>query len=497
MIFTDETDLLALRRKYEAVGRIAFRHPMSMFLLRVEIMKTMKKLLILIVLVTCGWQATQAQLNGAYTQRLNDVFDSVCNRFNLKGATAAIVVPGQGVWERAHGISHPGTPITKDMYMGIGSNTKTYFSVLMLKLQEQGKLDLDDTIGQWIQHVNVPGNITIRQLLNHTSGLYSFTSNPDINNYILADFTRVWPPDSMLNLVKAPVAAPGGAWDYCNTNYLLAGLIIRSVTGKTMQQALRDEILTPQGLNETYLYPQETPAGTIPHSWSANLSGNGTHEDLVAVHNYSHNAMFSLASSAGAIMATAKDNAMFWDKLMSGQILNASSMAEFETTVSIAMGQGYGLGVFKMNSFNGRTIVSHGGTNIGFINENLHEKVSGVSITMLTNQDSITNNILLGYCIGALHRVTIQYTDVAEFVHSNEKLVVYPNPSRDLLNVTVTNNNAEQLALYDIAGRIVLNTTLHNGENKINIAGVSSGTYILAATKEARTVHRQRIQVVK
>src|SRR5690606_24465461 len=131
-----------------------------------------------------------------------------------------------------------------------------------------------------------------------------------------------------------------------------------------------------------------------PHSWSANLNGS-VHEDLVAVNNYSHNAMFSLASSAGAIMATAKDNALFWDKLMSGQILNSSSMAEFETLVPISMGQGYGLGVFKLNSFNGRTIVSHGGTNIGFINDNLHEKASGVSITMLTNQDSISNSILL------------------------------------------------------------------------------------------------------
>lgn len=456
----------------------------------------MKKLLILTVLSICSWQVADAQLNGAYTQRLNDVFDSVCNRFNIKGATASIVVPGQGIWERAHGISHPGTPITKDMYMGIGSNTKTYFSVLMLKLQEQGKLDLDDTIGQWIQHVNVPGNITIRQLLNHTSGLYSFTSNPDMNNYILADFTRVWPPDSVLNLVKAPVAAPGGAWDYCNTNYLLAGLIIRSVTGKTMQQALRDEILTPLGLNETYLFPQETPPGVIPHSWSANLNGS-VHEDLVAVHNYSHNAMFSLASSAGAIMATAKDNALFWDKLMSGQILNTASMTEFETLVFISVGQGYGLGVFKLYGYNGRVVVSHGGTNIGFINDNIHDKNSGVSIVMLTNQDSINNGILLNYCIKALHRVTIQYTDVPELENSNDKLLVYPNPSSDVLKIAVANNSAEQLMVYDMAGRMVLKTMLQRGENQVSLAGISSGTYMLTAIKEERIVHRQTIQVAK
>jgi D-alanyl-D-alanine carboxypeptidase len=458
----------------------------------------MKKLLILTVLSICSWQVTDAQLNGAYIQRLDDVFDSVCNRFNLKGATAAIVVPGQGIWERAHGISHPGTPITKDMYMGIGSNTKTYFAVLMLRLQEQGKLDLDDTIGQWIQHQHVPGNITIRQLLNHTSGLYSYTSNPDINNYILSDFTKIWPPDSVLNLVKAPVAAPGGAWDYCNTNYLLAGLIIRSVTGKTMQQALRDEILTPQGLSETYLFPQETPPGVIPHSWSANLSGNGTHEDLVAVHSYSHNAMFSLASSAGAIMATAKDNALFWDKLMSGQILNSGSMAEFETLVSVSLGQGYGLGVFKLNSFNGRPIVSHGGTNIGFINDNIHDKTSGVSIVMLTNQDSISNNILLGGCIAALHKTTIQYTDTRDIIYRHDDIYVWPNPARDELFVDIIDEEfAQEAVIYDMLGRTVLVNELQSGVNKLGLSNINSGTYILNIIGAGKTVYRQKIQVVK
>lgn len=495
--FTDKMKPGTLHRKYPAVGRTGVFYPVMMAFLRTMKYMTMKKLFILTILSFCSWQVTHAQLNGAYTQRLNDVFDSVCNRFKIKGATAAIVVPGQGIWERAHGISHPGTPITTDMYMGIGSNTKTYFAALMLKLQEQGKLDLDDTIGQWIQHQHVPGNITIRQLLNHTSGLYSFTSNPDMNNYILADFTKVWPPDSVLNLVKAPVAAPGGAWDYCNTNYLLAGLIIRSVTGKTMQQALRDEILTPQGLNETYFFPQETPPGTIPHSWSANLNGS-VHEDMVAVHNYSHNAMFSLASSAGAIMATAKDNALFWDKLMSGQILNSSSMTEFETLVPISMGQGYGLGVFKLSSFNGRTIVSHGGTNIGFINDNIHEKASGVSITMLTNQDSISNSILLGGCIAALHKVTIQYTDTRDIIYRHDDIYVWPNPAREELFVDITDNKfAQQAVIYDMLGRKVSANGLQPGQNRLSLSGMSSGTYILNVLNADKTVHRQKIQVVK
>lgn len=454
----------------------------------------MKKLLLALLIIAAQHDAT-AQLNYTYSKRLDDVFDSVCNRFKIKGVSASIVVPNEGTWERCYGVSHPGVPISKDMYLGIGSNTKTYFSALMLKLQEQGKLDLDDTIGTWVQHPNIPGHITIRQCLNHTSGLFSFTSSSKMNDYILPDYTKIWPIDSVLNMVEPPVAAPGGAWDYCNTNYTIAGLIVRSVTGKALHVALRDEILTPQGLNETFFYPFETPNGTIPHSWSAVLSSGSAMDDLVVTHSYSHNAVFSLASSAGAIMATARDNALFWDKLMSGKILNTSSMAEFETLVPVSPAQGYGLGVFKLNSFNGRTIVSHGGTNFGFINDNIHDKTSGVSITMLTNQDSVSNSVLLGNCISALHKVTIQYTGIDEATITQSNIQVYPNPANNELNISVDDKG--QAYLYDITGKAILNSALTTGTNKISLHALAAGTYYINITTGDNTVHRQTIQVLR
>lgn len=454
----------------------------------------MKKLLLILIALISINATASAQLSQAYSDRLDVVFDSVCQRFNIKGVSSAIIVPNEGTWKRTYGVSHGTTPITPDMYMGIGSNTKTYVAVLMLKLQEQGKLDLDDTIGQWIQHPNIPGNITIRQMLNHTSGLYSYTSNSDINNYILPDFTRIWPADSVLNLVKAPVSAPGGAWDYCNTNYLLAGMIISKVTGKPFEKALRDELLTPHGLSETYFYPQETVPGTIPHSWSRNLSGT-QHEDLIAVHNYSHNAMFSLASSAGAIMATAEDNAKFWTKLQAGELLSSSSMAEMKTYVSLGLGQGYGLGVFNFKLFNGTEVISHGGTNIGFINDNVCDVTTGVSVTALTNQDSISNGIILNNLVRALHAVTVKYTDV-NHVAQNTDIKVYPNPAKDVLYINTSDAKAT-LALYSITGQQVAQQSLQAGNNKVELSALSAGSYFVNITANGQTLHRQTIQVVK
>lgn len=454
----------------------------------------MKKLFILLLLLTGVQFSSTAQLNYVYQQRLNKVFDSVCNTFKIKGVTAAINVPGEGLWERCHGVSHGNVAINSDMYMGIGSNTKTFYSVLLLKLQEQGKLSLDDTIGTWIQNQpNIPGHITIRQLLNHTSGLYSFTNNSDMNTYILTDFTRVWPPDSILNLVKAPVAAPGGSFDYCNTNYVLAGMIASAVTGKTAHQALRDEILTPQGLSETYLFPYETPPGTIAHSWSSVLSSGNHMEDMIGDNGYSHNAMFSLAYSAGAIMSTARDNAKFWYKLMSGSMLNSSSMTELETLVPVATGIGYGLGIYSYVNYNGRNAVSHGGTNIGFINDNIHDKSNNVTITLLTNQDSIGNHFLLNFCIKALHKVTMQYTDVNSMTIKDNKINIYPNPVKDVLHINMQASAIAQL--YNITGQLQQTTTLSRGVNNIDVSQLSSGTYFLSITGDDHT-QRQTIQVV-
>ena len=452
----------------------------------------MKKLLLLLTLFI-GINS-YAQIGGLYNHRLNTVFDSVCNRYNIKGASAAIYIPGDGMWQRTYGVSHGTTPITSDMYLGIGSNTKTFTAVLMLKLQEQGKLDLDDTIGQWIQHPNIPGSITIRQLLNHTSGLYSFTNNSDINNFVVPPFTQIWSPDTVLTLVKAPVAAPGGSWDYCNTNYLVAGIIIRDVMGQPFEKTLRDEILTPYGLSETYFYPHEMPNGIIPHTWSSVLSSGNNMEDMMATYNYSHSAFLSLAYSAGGILSTARDNAMFWHLLVSGQMLNSTSMAELETLVPVAPGQGYGLGIFKLNNFNGRPIISHGGTNFGFINDNIADQTSNVSISVLTNQDSISNSFILGYVIKALHNVTIQYTAASD-IDNHRNVQVYPNPAKGQFTINIPQNKKATATLYSITGQTVLQQQLTQEKTIVSIPDVASGTYLLRISEDGTPIYSQTLQV--
>lgn len=142
-------------------------------------------------------------LSAAYTERLNIVLDSVCNVLQIKGASAAILVPNVGIWKRAYGESHAGVPIRTDMTLTIGSNTKTYIATLILKLQEQDLLSINDTIGKWIKNKPyVNGQVTIKQLLNHTSGFGDFSFNPAFAEAIRADFNKVWNPEEMYSFLN-------------------------------------------------------------------------------------------------------------------------------------------------------------------------------------------------------------------------------------------------------------------------------------------------------
>lgn len=154
----------------------------------------MKKL-ILSLSLACSALASQAQIPQAFANHLQYLLDSACAKNKVKGVSAAVLIPGMGVWKGSYGVSHGTVKITPETWLPIGSNTKTFTAAILLQLQEEGKLDLDDSIGKWIQNVpNVNGQITIRQMLNHTSDIYNFTNNPAFSAALNADYTKFWQP---------------------------------------------------------------------------------------------------------------------------------------------------------------------------------------------------------------------------------------------------------------------------------------------------------------
>lgn len=271
-----------------------------------------------------------------------------------------------------------GTPIPFEAKFRMGSNTKTFVAVVVLQLAEEGKLSLDDSVERWLPGVvsangNDGSRITIRQLLQHTSGLPNYTADL-FSSFTAADYERVRlehsTPEQLVALALAhpPDFAPGTSWNYSNTNYVLTGMIIEKVTSNHWSSEVRQRIIEPLDLHET-TNPGDDPDLPTPHSLGYNLFADN--DPLVDVTQYNH----TWADAAGALVSTTRDLTHFWRALLSGELLGSGAMAEMQATVpavgldEVIPGARYGLGIMQIPTRCG-SYWSHFGDTFGFSTRN-------------------------------------------------------------------------------------------------------------------------------
>ncbi|WP_165401233.1 serine hydrolase domain-containing protein [Herbihabitans rhizosphaerae] len=260
-----------------------------------------------------------------------------------------------GIWHLSSGSGRAGTdtPIRSTDQIKVASNTKTFVASVVLQLVGERRIDLDAPVGRYLPGV-VSGNghdgdkITVRQLLQHTSGLPDYLT-PEIIADPLA-YTRVFNPRDIvaMGLLKPPAFKPGAGWLYSNTNYVLAGMIIEKVTGRYVGDEILDRIVRPLELSRT-TYPkpgQRTIGG--PH-----VRGYMDDRDTTETEP-------SLIGAAGEMVSTGVDMTKFAKALASGRVVPPRLLAEMRRTVD-ANGVGYGLGVFKMPLTCGGEAWGHGG----------------------------------------------------------------------------------------------------------------------------------------
>ncbi|RYD52363.1 MAG: T9SS type A sorting domain-containing protein [Sphingobacteriales bacterium] len=270
--------------------------------------------------------ATQAQtFPAAWGARMQAVLDSV-NTVNQNGlgVNAAVYVPGYGLWKGAAGISSPGVPITTDMRMFIGSNSKLFVAVTMLKLQEQGVLNLDDHIGKWIHYgpTTVDTTATIRQLLSHESGMSDFSNDRTDNfwNLVYADTSRVFTARTMVDSSGAPVYPKGRGYHYSNDAYALCTMIVEAATGQTYWQNLRSVVLNPLTLDSTFV-PVKEPYQPI--------SGSNAYGDLYSGIGYTS---FATAfPGAGDVVSTPAEMVQWYQSIFNSSFLSPTSKQQLLT----------------------------------------------------------------------------------------------------------------------------------------------------------------------
>ncbi|WP_329314828.1 beta-lactamase family protein [Streptomyces sp. NBC_01278] len=233
-----------------------------------------------------------------------------------------------------------------DMRFRIASNTKAFVSAVLLQLEGEGRLSLDDGVERWLPGAvrgngNDGGAITIRQLLNHTSGIYDPTTEPEFFAPYLErhDWGYVYTPREVIARAvrHAPYSAPGAGWRYSNTNYLLAGLVIEAVTRHSAPFEIQRRILAPLGLTDTS-FPLTDPAVHGPHLHGYDLAGR----DMTRFSP-------SYDWTAGAMISTVDDLARFHRALFTGRLLRPAQQRELLTTVRFPGQPAYGLGVQRGN----------------------------------------------------------------------------------------------------------------------------------------------------
>ncbi|WP_186001469.1 serine hydrolase [Streptomyces sp. IB201691-2A2] len=261
-------------------------------------------------------------------------------------------------------------PMPRDGRFRIGSATKTFTATVVLQLIGEGRMSLEDTVEQWLPGV-VRGNdndgsqITVRQLLQHTSGI------PDVGQEISAlksadgyraERFRTYTPEELVGLAMRHPAkfSPGAGWSYSNTNYILAAMIIHKVTGRSWAREVKDRIIRPLGLRDTST-PGPFPFILGRHAQGYATFGTGTGIDVTVLNS-------SMAVGSGSVISTAHDLNRFYAALLGGRLLAPAQLDEMTTTkLAPELGVRYGLGLAEIPLPCGGSYFGHRGELLGYV----------------------------------------------------------------------------------------------------------------------------------
>lgn len=348
-------------------------------------------LLAMLLLTACGTPAANSPANHSalpFAQELQQALDNGLEQYGGMGISAAVIIPGYEMWTGVSGISHGTTPILPDTLFSAGSINKMYTAVTILQLAEEGVLSLDDPISKWIpEYPQVDSTITIRQLLNHTGGIFDMARHPDYWEAMRADPDKAWSPDEIIkNFLLEPYFPKGTGWHYSTPGYILLRMIIQEITGSEAPIAYRDRLFIPLELEYTYATGLEALPQNTAHGWF-DLDGDGVYDDLPSFTSFD-------TGIGGAVYATPADLALWSHALFSERrLLNEESFKQMlifhSPTPDEPLLVGYGLGVVKFNPelFNGLEIWGHSGNAPGYAAACFYLPDYDVSIGMMVNTE--------------------------------------------------------------------------------------------------------------
>src|SRR6516225_3430928 len=337
---------------------------------------------------------------------LQGVVEATAKELLLPGAMVLLRTP-QGDFAFGYGATELGmsTPPRAGTHFRIASNTKTMTAAVIVLLAQEGKLGFDDPVSKYVEGIPNGDNITISELLKMRSGPYNYTSAPELGESLDHDPARVWTPRELLAIAfKRPtIFAPGKEYDYCNTNYVLLGLIAEKIEGAPLAKIFQDRLFGPLGMKHTLL-PANT-SNTIPEPYSHGyLYGSTSYALVDAPYPADLQAAAragtlkpndvtrqnpSYAFAAGGAISTADDLAIWIRALVGGKLFDADYQRQWLDSPepqdpSKPLGQKYGYGITQL-TFGPNSVYFHGGEMPGYNSFMVYDPVNGVTLIIWTS----------------------------------------------------------------------------------------------------------------
>ena len=339
--------------------------------------------------------------------RLQAALDAGRAELAAPGMVATVLFADGTSWSGTAGVADlaSGRALTVDTPFSIASISKTFLAAEVMTLVEAGKLHLDDSVARLLPGTLVGGRaldarITVRELLDHTSGLRDYLTDVKLGRAVDADRRRVWTPADALAYAGKPLAAPGVGYHYANTNYVLLGLIAERLTGRTLAQEYRARFFDPLGMRSSFYQVAEPPTALMPTAYQySSVKLNAVPADVTdgtGVRPFT--AITTAAGAAGSVAASAPDLARWAVSLYGGDVLEPAALdamlADAITTSTLKPGLPYGLGVQEF-VIDGQLSYGHSGRLVGARSAMRWFPDPGVAIVVLTNESRFDPSIVV------------------------------------------------------------------------------------------------------
>jgi CubicO group peptidase (beta-lactamase class C family) len=386
----------------------------------------------------------QPSLAPELRERIDKTAQVVLTQTGVPSASVAIVKDGTIVYLQAYGSARldPRIPAQSEMRYSIGSISKQFTAAAMLLLQEEGKLSLDDRVSKYLPNLTRANEVSIRQLLSHTSGYQDYWPQDYVPPSMLQPITA---EKIMDQWARKPLDFdPGSKWQYSNTNYVIAGVIIEKVSGMPLLQFLQTRVCASLGMKSAANIDQEKLGDTDATGYKRYALG-----PLRVAPKEGKGWLFAM----GELAMPAGDLARWDISIIEQKLLKPSSYSELETEVRLKNGLGtqYGLGV-DVSSQSDRRALAHGGEVSGFTAENIVFPDDRAAVVVLTNQDAARASGEIARQISALLFTT---QDAATSGKTEQARKIFEGLQRASIDRSLFTDNAnsyfDEQALKDFA----------------------------------------------